>query len=760
MTKKTKGVRNKLPPFLAGRKVKNTFWWALFITITTLVLASGITNPSLILSEGEIAPEDIYYQGSVITYTSEIRTAEARTQAASRVEQIFSVNPQVVQTATNYINQSFGEILEYKNLADMPESQKIAQLKEKIPGDYDAAVLGHLLQARNEDILYLRDALNGIMIQVMQPGIMTEDFPAALTAMEASIDELNRTADITRLLKAVLAHAGLGPNFEYDAIATADEVERVIQGVEPVQVTIQPGEILASRGAYISAEQIEALQAAGMLSQRSKALPYLGLFVLVCLIYALLIAYIRLFHPLTNGRESNIVLLGSVINFTLLLCKLITLINISDQIAYAAQIGYLLPVSAASMLLCVLLGRGISVFVTILLGIFIGMLMGGQISFAIVAVIGGIVGIFHTMRLNQRSQFVEASVYIAAANVLTIGAWGLMNGQGFALIGLGMLLGLINGAFASILTIGLLPFIESVFRITTMVKLLELSNANHPLLKRLMMEAPGTYHHSILVGNLAEAAAGEIDADTLVARVASYYHDIGKIRRPYFFIENQMPGSNPHDKLQPTLSTLIITSHVKEGVEMLKEYKFPHEIIEIAEQHHGTGVLSYFHHKAMGLDEDQGKIRKEDFRYAGPKPQTKEAALVMLADSVQAAVQAMVNPAKGQMEQRVREIIKSKMDDGQLQESPLTFRDLDVIAQAFSKVLWGMHHSRIVYPEEVAKEMEREEYDHPPQHLQSAEENPHPAGADSPAAAGPQDNPSAGAAEQKDGSGAEPDSHR
>ncbi len=692
-------------PFIANIKLKNTLWWGLFIALTTLILASGIKNPSLNLYEGEIAADDVYYQGAVITYTSQIRTQEARTNAASQVAQIYRIDYQAAGEATESVSQAFKLIIETKNREDIETEDKIKSLEEKIPGEYNPSVFNYLMGVSDSDIVYMRDSLNAVITRAMQPGIRPEHLPEALEAMEAAIDSLGYSQGITGLLKVILANGQIRANMEYDAIATASEVERVIQSIEPVLVTIQPGEKLVSRGAYISGEQIEALQALNMLSQNSRILPYLGIFVFVCIIYTLLIAYIRLFHPITNGRESNIVFIGVLFNFILILCKLVSLINISGQAEIAAQIGYLLPVSAASMLLCVLLGRGLSIFITVLLGICTGILMGGQISFAIVAIIGGIVGIFHTTYLNQRSQFVGASLYIALANILVIGSWGFINGYSLIIIGVGMILGLINGAFASVLSIGLLPFIESVFKITTMVKLLELSNANHPLLKKLMMDAPGTYHHSILVGNLAEAAASEIGADTLVVRVASYYHDIGKIRRPYFFIENQMSGENPHDKLQPTLSTLIIISHVKEGIEMLREYKFPDEIIEIAEQHHGTGVLPYFYHKALEQEEDQSKIRKDDFRYPGPKPQTKEAAIVMLADSVQAAVQSMTNPAKGHVEQKIREIIKGKIDDGQLQECHLTFKDLEIIAQSFAKVLWGMHHNRIVYPDEVEEQI-------------------------------------------------------
>jgi len=243
--------------------------------------------------------------------------------------------------------------------------------------------------------------------------------------------------------------------------------------------------------------------------------------------------------------------------------------------------------------------------------------------------------------------------------------------------------------------------------LTTSSKLLELSNPNQPILRRLLMEAPGTYHHSIIVGNLAESAADAIGANSLLARVGAYYHDIGKIKRPYFFIENLINNNeNPHDKLAPTLSTLILTAHIKDGLEFAKEYKLPKIITDIIAQHHGTSLISFFYHKAAE-NEKAENLNKADFSYEGPKPQSKEAAIVMLADSVEAGVRSLKNPTPGRMEAFVRKVIKDKLEEGQLEESDLTFRELDTIVQAFLRVLNGIFHSRIEYPDQVLKEIER-----------------------------------------------------
>lgn len=256
-----------------------------------------------------------------------------------------------------------------------------------------------------------------------------------------------------------------------------------------------------------------------------------------------------------------------------------------------------------------------------------------------------------------------------------------------------------NGLISSIFTMGLLPYLENIFGITTSIKLLELANPNQPLLKKLLTEAPGTYHHCIMVGNLGEAAAEAIGANGLEVRLGAYYHDIGKLKRPYFFSENQFSGNNPHDNITPQLSTLIITSHVKDGVEMAKAAKLPPVIIQMIAQHHGDSLVSFFYYKAKEQDPE---VKERDFRYEQSKPQTKEAAILMMADTVEAAVRSKKNATPGQIEGFIRTLIKGKLNDGQFDECELTFRDLDQIATAFARVINGIYHKRIEYPSQTS----------------------------------------------------------
>ena len=687
-------TRGKKPsPWRQYRRILTFAALAVAIALILSIRLNGINAVSLAV--GEIAGEDIYYQGAAATYTSQIKTDEARAIAAAQVEQIFITDQQAVDNLTANINQYFQEIKNFQ-AAGMED---VAALAERLPGTYEEETLQAIVELPAEDITALQELLQTIVHEVYAQGILKEDIPQAREKIAAAIASSTVTGQKELFLKSLAEGLELLPNKEYDALTTAQAVEEAMAEINAVQVTVQPGEKLVSRGSMVTDYQLEALQALGLYRETALSSPYIGTLLLAVVCCILLYYYLKLFQPQIFQNLNRITLFAVVITVTLLLCKIISLITVENGSDLNQLIGYMLPAGAATMLISVLLARDAAIFCTVLFAVFTGIITNGNFSCVLVTISSGLTAAYCASRLNQRSQFVGANVYIAAANAAVILGYGLIQNYDLTYIGLGMVFGLANSLLCTILAMGVLPFLESGFGITTVLRLLELSNSNNPLLKRLMMEAPGTYNHSILVGNLAEAAADAIAADPLLVRVASYYHDIGKLRRPYFFIENQHPGENPHDKLQPAVSAMIITSHVTEGGQMLRQEKFPQEIIDLVEQHHGTGFLSFFYHKALEQAEDKDKIKKDDFRYKGPKPQTREAGLVLLADSVQAAVQSLNGvPSKEQMAQVVEDIIKGKIEDGQLQQCPLTFKDLQLISQSFLTVLGGMYHQRIAYP--------------------------------------------------------------
>ncbi len=445
----------------------------------------------------------------------------------------------------------------------------------------------------------------------------------------------------------------------------------------------------------------KVLTAYGLVDSRTPWRATGGIALIVLCGMASIFVYVFRYKRGTARLADKLVLVGLTICLVLILGKGIIALNLGGA-EFNALAGMLIPVSWATMTVAILIDVELALIVSVILAVFTGILvepnlatsLGTQIG--LVALFGGIVGVHSVSLVSQRSDLARAGLFVSAVNIIVVSGLALMSEMRPVVWAVGILLGSVNGLVSSVFTVGTLHWFESGFHITSAVRLLELSNPNLPLLKRLLMEAPGTYHHSILVGNLAEAAAESVHADATLVRVGSMYHDIGKLKRPYFFIENQISQENPHDKIAPTLSSLIITSHLKDGLELAKEYKLPEPIQDIISQHHGDSLVGFFFHKAR---EENEEVPEEAFHYEAPRPKSKEAALVCLADSVEAAVRSLQKPTPGRIEGLVRKLIKDKLNDGQLDQSDLTLQDLDRIAMAFVMVLSGIFHSRVEYPD-------------------------------------------------------------
>ena len=361
------------------------------------------------------------------------------------------------------------------------------------------------------------------------------------------------------------------------------------------------------------------------------------------------------------------------------------------------------------MLLSILVESRLSLLLNLCLTILISIITGNNITFMATALIGGTVGAFSVVNTQQRSNIFVSGIAVSIINMITIAGIGFINSSEIMQTLTFGLYGLLNGLFSSIITVGTLPLWESVFSVITPLKLLELSNPNQPLLKRLLLEAPGTYQHSIIVGNLSESAADAIGSNSLLARAGAFYHDIGKTKRPYFFKENQLTSDNPHDKLKPSLSATIITDHVKDGIELAKKHKLPIEVRNFIEEHHGNTLVAYFYHKAKTGD-NAHNVDENKYRYGGQKPKTKETAIVMIADSVEAAVRSISSPTKETIEELIEKIIQGKLKDGQLDECNITLKDLDIIKKTFLKVILSIFHERIEYPDMDIKEGDGGDY--------------------------------------------------
>lgn len=392
---------------------------------------------------------------------------------------------------------------------------------------------------------------------------------------------------------------------------------------------------------------------------------------------------------------------SALILFAILFASIVIILNI--VITQPMLSPYLVPITIASMLVTIAYDLETGLFLTFAMAMLMGILAGFKMDITFVAIVAGTIATFSVRKVRHRHEFYRSIfylaivyfgvVYIIESLKLTPSA-DLWRHTGFAMI---------NGFISPILTIGLLPLFETTFKLTTDITLLELSDLNRPLLKRLAFEAPGTYHHSIMIGTLAEDAAKSIGANSLLARVGSYYHDIGKMLKPEYFVENQMGARNKHEKLAPSMSALILEAHVREGKELAEKNGLPDSIIDFIVGHHGTTVMTYFYEKAKNIDGEDVDV--DEYRYPGPKPQSREVAIVMLADSVEAASRTLDDPKPARIKNLVRRIISTKFESGELENCDITLRELHLIEDSFTRVLTGIFHRRLVYPEGEKEEV-------------------------------------------------------
>lgn len=362
---------------------------------------------------------------------------------------------------------------------------------------------------------------------------------------------------------------------------------------------------------------------------------------------------------------------------------------------------YLIPIPAIAMLALILFSNlEVTLLISLCLSVFIGFIFQNDIFLMVVMFLGSLTGTFFVLGIRQRHKIIKSGIFVSLTMVLSLLAVSYKQRFGVMFFSSPELVSAaINGIFSAFIVAGALPIFEYIFNIVTSISLLELSDFNHPLLKRLVLEAPGTYHHSLIVGNLAEMATEAINANALLARVGAYYHDIGKLEKPEYFSENQNKPLSRHDQLKASISKLVIVNHVKDGLNLAKKYKLNKTIVDFIEQHHGTSLVFYFYRRALEETKKKEDVDEEIFRYSGPRPQTKETAIVLLADSVEAACRAQEAPNAQRIEEVVHTVINNKFIDGQLDECDLTLKDLNKIAKTFIRILSAIYHSRIEYPE-------------------------------------------------------------
>lgn len=688
--------------------------------VLMFVLATANTTPDGVdWQPGDVATHDVVAMRDVVNreQTEQLRDRAAR-DAVLRAEQDpgnWEINPAEALRAEERLTGTFAamyDALHGDKQGDESEPDGEAEVEESAPSPQEVAEATRAVQEvlDDADIALSSEAVHALAVASEERfiALRTGALDVVRTAMGR---ERISEGDLERQRAAVALHPTLS---SFDAaerealiglvqhvmrpnlLLSPEKIDRARQdAVRSVSdVRIREGQIIIRRGDLVESEHMMLLQDLGLLDGRPDFGFMAGIALLLALLFALLGVYLYQQHRDVFQSDAQVGLIG------LIMLAVVGLAKVEAVIAWEGA-GYLAPVGLAGLLITLLIDSRIAIVVTVALAVSVSALFGLEGRFFVVALAGGLAGVFSVSRVSERSDLTRAGFIIGGINFLAMLGLGLLRNDLFVIQY--SFLGLLNGIVAAIATIGLLPYLETLFGITSSIRLLELSNPNHPLLRKLLMDAPGSYHHSMMVGNLGEAAAEAIAADQLLVRVGSQYHDIGKARRPYFFVENQFGGENPHDKISPTLSTLIIMAHVKDGVELAKEYKLPPMIIDFIREHHGTDLIKYFYTKALE-NAPEDSIDERDFRYAGPKPQSKETAIVMLADGVEAAVRSLSKPSPGRIEGLVRRMVKERLDAGQLDESHLTLRDLDKISDAFVRVLTGIFHQRIEYPEGIREQ--------------------------------------------------------
>ncbi|MCL5734021.1 MAG: HDIG domain-containing protein [Actinobacteria bacterium] len=625
-----------------------------------------------------------------VTVLDEQATNDLKDYVAGIVEPVYVADPQALAAATSSLESFFAtaDQLRLSIGSGMTQEQAVAQLKAAAPSTVSDTTLEFMLTANPSSYdLLLRQAV-GSLKPVFAQQITSDSLGAARERLRQIVNALTLSPQISNAVYEVTA-AFIRPNQVIDEEQTLARQQAARDEVAPVVVSVAKGQVVVKKGDLITSQDALVLSALGLTQTRSGWQIWLGIF-LICLLEGIVL--FRLLHRFNKSTGlANTMLLALVtlmLGFTVI-ARLLILHPLSP---------YFIPVAGLGMVVAIILNSRSAVIMVTVLSLNVGLLTDLHMRYSLVGLIVGAFAAYLVSRVVQR-----AAVLGAAGLVMVIAAFAGFSVELFRGSGVGDALrlsawGFAHGALAWVLTTLLLLIMDLVFNLTTPLRLLELANPAHPLLKKLLQVAPGTYNHSILMGNLSEAAAEAIGADPLLARVGAYYHDIGKTIRPEYFVENQLYVDNPHDRLSPNLSKLAISAHVRDGEHLAKVHGLPGPVIDIIKQHHGTSLMAFFYHKAKEASREP--IDEESYRYEEAKPRSKEAAIIMLADATEAAVRALQNPTRRKIQGVIQEVFKQRIGDGQLDESELTLADLHNIQESFDTSLRGLVGHRISYPEE------------------------------------------------------------
>jgi hypothetical protein len=679
------------------------------VVVLTMIMGADFFPQPLRLSVGSVAAADIVAPRAD-EYVSEVETKKLQDAARNAVDPVYDYTTEkAIATAEQQLRRFEQNVrpIDQAFQEGTPDDEKATLLAAALP-ELPAPIRVTLLGLTAERWAAVRAEASRVLDATERGELRDSEVPetrARLTGqMAGGLDEAER-----RLAAEVISPL-IVPNSSFSAEMTNQEKERQAALVEPQVVQIAQSETIIRKGDKVTEAQLEAVDQYGLRNARPDIARLGGWLFLAILVVGLLVAWMWRFRQELWHRTNALLLIGLILVGTAFLLK-----------ATAGRPGlpYVVPTAAAGILLAILMDAGVATVLMIVIGLIAGALNDNPLEMLAYVLVGGLAGIIAIRRGDRLQVFLQAGLAVAVANVLVVSTFallGLHDSRGLLeLVGAS----LASAAGSAVAAVGTFAVLGSVFGILTVFQLLELANPSQPLLRRLLVETPGTYHHSLMVGNLAERAAEAIGADPLLTRVAAYYHDIGKLANPLAFIENQAGGENIHDDLDPEVSAQILKQHVADGIDIAYKNRLPKSLIAFIPQHHGTAIMSYFYARAKGLvaapfggprtpdgAQAAGSVDERKFRHAGPKPQSREAALIMLADGVEASVRSLASRDEPAIRAMVARIIDERLADGQFDECDLTLRDIERIKEAFVGQLLGMYHQRVAYPQNKVVELE------------------------------------------------------
>jgi putative nucleotidyltransferase with HDIG domain len=659
------------------------------------ILTVNIATAGVSLDEGDVAQADISADAD-LSFVSDSQTQAAQDEAAAAVQDVYvqiaprsDIQDRQLRLYDAVIRQISG-VLEQRDAGTLTADDVPAELDRLVPtlSDAQVAQLTPMLLTRWQRVAEAgRTVLEATMAEEVREDRLSD------ARQEVRTNITNDLPQADRELAGDLAAAQVAPNVAFSAEETAAAEQAARDAVERVVVTVRKGQTIVSAGQPITILELETLQQLGLTRPRLEASELVGNALVSILVASLLVGFLWRFEPKIWFRNRSLLLFIVALVGTAIAIRIA-----SDRALWA----YVVPSVATVLLTAILLDGAAGAAMAVALAVLAGVMNGQSLGVAVYTLAGGLVALTAIVRAERLNAFLRAGVLLAVTNIVVLTAFSLFAQRDLPGVAQGLAAGLVNAGLAVVLAIGSFAVIGNLFGIMTVFQLLELANPSSRLLRRLLLETPGTYHHSVMVGNLAERAAETIGADALLVRVGAYYHDIGKMKNPLAFIENQAGSKNIHDDLSAEVSARIIASHIRDGIDLGYEYGLPVQIIGFIPQHHGTSVMSYFHGKALReVSGNEELVPKDLYRYPGPKPQSREAAILMLSDGVEASVRSLDDKDEASIRAMVDRIVDARVEDGQLDDAELTLKNITQIKEAFVQQLLGMYHSRIKYPDNV-----------------------------------------------------------